>query len=349
LVFVFPTEMSVAHALFWPTLAVAHDGRRTIGGTALLFALLLMLVLTHEGALVLAAAIVATLFPRGKRDLAFLRAMGALLVALSIWTAVKLIFPPGPYFTRVLMRAARHFFDLNIFTGHMALLLLGTIAGYAVVVLIFARVTPARAPIYAALIVAVALAVYWSLSGHALHAADRYYLRTILVIVTPMYGVLAAIHVCRADGRPTLAAPDPARITRQSSREVIARAIGGASLLVMLVHAVETAKFVMAWTKYKAAVAALATGTASDPSLGDPHFVSSRRIAADLNRLSWFSTTPYLSALVADFAPARLVMDPRANNYFWLSCATATANLEAERAVPTEVRRLVRVNACLHR
>ena len=117
----------------------------------------------------------------------------------------------------------------------------------------------------------------------------------------------------------------------------------------MLVHAVETAKFVMAWTNYKAAVAALATGTASDPSLGDPQFVSSDRIGADRNRLSWFSTTPYLSVIVAKFAPTRLVVDPRANNYFWLSCATATANLKADRAVPAESRRLVRINACLHR
>ena len=127
-----------------------------------------------------------------------------------------------------------------------------------------------------------------------------------------------------------------------------ARAIAGAFLLVMLVHAVETAKFVTVWAKYKAAVAALATGAASDPALGDPHFVSSDRIGSDLNRLSWFSTTPFLSVIVAKFAPARLVVDPAAN-YFWLSCETATANLKADRAVPAESRRLVRIHACLHR
>ena len=116
----------------------------------------------------------------------------------------------------------------------------------------------------------------------------------------------------------------------------------------MLVHAVETAKFVSAWTKYKAAVLALATGSASDPALGDPHFVSSKRIGPDLNRLSWSSTTQYLSVILANFAPARLVVDPAAN-YFWLSCETATANLKADRAVPAEGRRLVRMHACLHR
>jgi len=84
---------------------------------------------------------------------------------------------------------------------------------------------------------------------------------------------------------------------------------------------------VTAWTDYKAAVRALARGAASDPKLGDSHFVSSTRISADLNRLSWNSTTPFLSVLLAPgFAPARLVVDPAAN-YFWLSCEAATTNL----------------------
>ena len=349
LVFGFPTEMWMAHALFWPTLAVAHYARRTIGGTTLLFALLLMLILTHEGALVLAAAIVATLLLRGLRDKVFLRGAGALLVAVSIWAAVKLIFPPSDYFAAVIVRAALDFFDLSIFTSYLVLLLFGTIASYGVVFLVLARLAPAKAHIYAASIVAVALAAYWIWADHGLHAADRYYLRTILVIVAPLLGVLAAAHALRASDRRVLPILDPARVMTVPSSRTIARAIVGAFLLVMLVHAVEIAKFVMAWTKYKAAVAALATGAASDPSLGDPHFVSSDRIGADRNRLSWFSTTPYLSVVVAKFAPTRLVVDPRANNYFWLSCKTATANLKADRAVPTEGRRLVRVNACLHR
>ena len=93
---------------------------------------------------------------------------------------------------------------------------------------------------------------------------------------------------------------------------------------------------------------ALAPARASDPALGDPRFVSSDRIGADLNRLSWFSTTQYLSVIVANFAPTRLVVDP-ASNYFWLSCETATKNYNAERAVPRETRGLVRTYACLHR
>jgi len=133
-------------------------------------------------------------------------------------------------------------------------------------------------------------------------------------------------------------------LTSKTSKQVIV----GAFLLITLVHVVETVKFVSAWTNYKTAVRELAGGTASDPSLGDPRFVSSGRIDADLNRLSWFSTTQYLSLIVANFAPSRLVVDPM-NNYFWLSCDTATANYHAERIIPSASRDLVRVYSCLHR
>ena len=349
LVFAFPTEMWIAHALFWPTLAVAHGARRGIGGTALLFALLLMLIFAHEGALVLAVAILATLALRGLRDPLLLRGAGALTVALAIWAALKLTLPPDAYFADVIARAARDFFDREVFTSPLVLLLAATLAGYAAVVLVLTRLAPEKAPIYAAAIVAAALVAYWLAADHALHAADRYYLRTILVVVTPVLGLLASVQALSADSRPMLPIPGLARIVTLLSCRAVARAVIGAFVLVMLVHAVETGKFVTAWTKYKAAVAALATGTASDPALGDPHFVSSERIGAELNRLAWYSTTPYLSVVLAKFAPTRLVVDPRPYNYFWLSCAMATANLKAERAIPTETRNLVRVYACLHR
>jgi hypothetical protein len=119
-------------------------------------------------------------------------------------------------------------------------------------------------------------------------------------------------------------------------------------VLLTLVHVIETEKFVAAWRQYRAAVAALAVSDQSDPALGDPRFVSSERMASGLNRLSWFSTTPYLSVIVADFRPNRLVIDPT-GNYFWLSCATATANQRADRAVPEFARHLVRIYSCLHR
>src|SRR5207342_1124169 len=98
------------------------------------------------------------------------------------------------------------------------------------------------------------------------------------------------------------------------------RAVTGALFLVMLVHAVETAKFVKAWSAYTSAVRTLVMSTASDPALGDSRFVSSGRISPYLNRVAWNSTEPYLSVLVApDFAPRRLMVDPAAD-YFWISC-----------------------------
>ncbi len=79
LVFGFPTEMWVAHALFWPTLAFCHYAPAGPRAIALLFALLLALVLTHAGAVVLALVILATMTLRGTRDTAFLRAAGTLM------------------------------------------------------------------------------------------------------------------------------------------------------------------------------------------------------------------------------------------------------------------------------
>ena len=95
-------------------------------------------------------------------------------------------------------------------------------------------------------------------------------------------------------------------------------------------------------------IAALAMGQEADPSLGNPQFVSSKRTSPGLASLSWFSTIPYLSVVLANFSPSRLVIDP-AGNYFWLSCATATQNRDAQRAVPTQARELIRVYSCLHR
>lgn len=125
-------------------------------------------------------------------------------------------------------------------------------------------------------------------------------------------------------------------------------ALAAAFLVVTSIHAVETSKFVAAWTNYRTAIAALATGREADPSLGDPRFVSSARAPAALAPLGWFSTIPYLSVILANFSPNRLVIDP-AGNYFWLSCATATQNRDADRAVPVESRDLVRIYSCLHR
>jgi hypothetical protein len=85
------------------------------------------------------------------------------------------------------------------------------------------------------------------------------------------------VQALRANGRLNRALPFVPRQMAALTGGVMAHASAGAILLVMLVHAVETAKFITAWTDYKAAVRALAMGAASDPALGDPHFVSSDR------------------------------------------------------------------------
>jgi len=120
-------------------------------------------------------------------------------------------------------------------------------------------------------------------------------------------------------------------------------------LVVALVHAVETAKFTATWTDYKGAVRTLAASNASDPSLGNARFVSSDRLVAEETRLSWPSTSPFLSVLVTpNFAPARLVVAPDVN-FFWISSETATASLEAAGALPVATRDLLRIYSCLHR
>lgn len=349
MVFGFPTEVWMAHALFWPSLAVCHYARAGVGGTVLVFTMLLALVFTHEGALIFAVAILMTLLLRGVRDAAFLRAACALLAVATVWAVVKVIFPPDDYIAPVLHNAALHVFDVSILTDDLVLLLAGTLTSYVIVFLILRRLTLTKAHLYAASIIAVALAVYWRWFDHALHASSRYHLRSVLLIATPLLGGLAAVGAACADGRLKLAPASLPSLVQIVSKSVTARVTAGAILLVMLVHAVETAKFVTAWSSYLAAVRALAVGTASDPAIGDPHFVSSHRIDAGLNRLSWSSTTHFLSVLLAPrLVPARLVVDPEAG-YFWLSCATATANEKANRVFPIESRRLVRTYSCLHR
>lgn len=348
LVFGFPTETWIAHALFWPTLALCYYARPGLRGDLAVFVALLALVFAYRGTLIFIMAILALLRLRGPMDYIFLRAARAFLAITLIWVAVKIALPPDPYIAGVLTNAALHVFDVRLLAGNLFYLLIATLAGFGAAYVVFYRIRPDAAHLYAAASVFVGLAAYWLRFDHALHAECRYYLRTIILVATPAFGGFALLHLLRADGR-LAAAPMVARLLAAISTPAAARAASAAAVLVMIVHAVETAKFIAAWADYRTAVRGLAMGEAADPSLGDARFVSSQRIDAALNRLAWSSTTPYLSVLVApDFAPNRLVVDPAAG-YFWLSCATAKASEAADRAIPHASRHLLRVYACLHR
>jgi len=353
-VFGFPTEVWISHALFWPTLTVCHYARANLRGGVLVFVMLLALSLTHAGTVLFVIGILMTLALRGMRDPAFLRSVGVVFLVLAVWSGVIETFPPDAYLATVLKNAALHVFDISILDGGLMLLLGGALASYAAAFVVFQRLGGDTIPaekvhVYAASIVVAGLAVYWLGFDHALHADNRYYLRTVLLLATPAFGLPAAIMMLAAENRLELLRPLWQRLLPVMRHEVTIRLAAGALSVVTLIHVVETGKFVTGWTEYTAAVQRLVMSTASDPALGDRSLISSHRIGDRLNRLAWSSTTPYLSVLLAqNLRPRRLLVDPD-SAFFWLSCPTATANLQAERAVPVESRRLVRMEACLHR
>ncbi|HEX5210710.1 MAG TPA: hypothetical protein VFW22_03120 [Pseudolabrys sp.] len=344
-----PTEMWVAHALFWPALALCWSAPTTWPGTAAVFVALLALAFTHEGAIVLATTIMFALFLRGGSDARFLRALGAFSAVLLIWGLVKLTIRPDDYIASVLAAAAFKFIDIRNLAQPASMLLLAGLCAYAFFFAMFRRVSAPKPHVCAAALSAALLAACWIWFDRSLLTEARYDLRTLLLIMIPVFGVMASLHAMSDAERRNSPFPFLGRWASALEATVDPAVVAGALLLVMLVHVVETTRFILGWVDYKAAVRALATGSASDPELGSPDFVSSRRIGADLNRLDWNSTTPYLSVLVTPgLQPTRLVVDPDAN-YFWLSCKTATDSEQISTAIPAAARHLVRLHACLHR
>ena len=96
----------------------------------LVFVAQLLLAFTHEGALVLLLAIVATLAPRGLRSTPFVRAATCLIIILIMATISKIALPPDDYYASAFWRAALHFFDLEIFKVRAVLLLLAALIAY---------------------------------------------------------------------------------------------------------------------------------------------------------------------------------------------------------------------------
>ncbi len=320
-VFGFPTELWFAHAAAWPALALLWRpvGWRWPAGMAALG----VVVLSHEAGVIWAGVLVAALrFSPGWR-VALPRAAGGLVALLLAWAACRWAFRPDPYVAEVLGRNAWNLFAPASLSAPLVLTLAGGLALYA------AALPVGAGP--AAAVAACGLAVWWLGFDAGLHAWDRYYLRTLLLGAVP--ALLAGAAWQAGGGR----------------LRVGLRAGLGALAVVTLVHVVETAKFVVAWRGYVAAVRVLADGEARDPALGDADFVSAARVPARFAALSWHSTTPFLSVLASDgYAPGRLVVDPRAG-YFWFGCAAATANAAAARGLPPATRAMVRRYACLHR
>lgn len=341
IVFGFPTETLMAHALFWPTLALAHRARDDAASLTLLAVLLFALMFTHAGAIILLFVIVASLVLRGLRRAAY-RTGALFLVALFAWLMVKTAYKPDAYIAGILYRAMMHVFDPTYVMNRLLGLIGAALALYGAVYAVSFRVTT-RAHLVAAGAAAAALAVYWLVFDVWMHAENRYYMRTVVLTATPAFGLAA----CLVGFETPFAFVGRIRLAL-ANRRAIDAAIG-ALLVVTLIHAVETVKFVSAWDRYKSAASALGESGASDPSLGDPRFVSAKRIDPALDPLSWWSTTHFLSVMVApQMSPAHLVVDPRPN-WFWISCKTATRNADASKAVPAESRHLIALHACLHR
>jgi hypothetical protein len=245
--------------------------------------------------------------------------------------------------------AAFKFIDIDNLTEPAFVLLAVAIAVDDQLTIVLHRIAPQKAHVLSLVVCVVLLATYWFWFDWSLLAEDRYNLRTALLILTPAFGLMAAVQTMDENTRAQSPLSFLSTLTTTIERACNPRVILSALVLTLLVHTVETTKFIWGWTQYKAAIAALATGSASDPALGDPRFVSSKRVDPALNRLSWHSTTPYLSALVAPgMKPERLVIDP-GTGYFWLSCDTAKQSERDGAALPAESRQLIRVYSCLHR
>lgn len=348
LVFGFPTEMWIAHALFWPTLTFAHQARAGRANFVVLLLAMLALIFTHEGAVVLASAIAATTLSHGAASTAFRRSCAALAITLALWILAHLAVPPDRYFAPVLARASRNFFDPQVFMSGAFARLATVVFGFAVLVLLLRRLGARWAIAIAAAIVIAATTIDWLAFSPPLHTDNRYLLRTGLVIATPLVALVPVL--LTADNDAAWLARLTARLRRRFDTPFARRAALAAVMLVTLVHAVEAERFVSAWDRYTDEIRALASGPASDASLGDARFVSSQRVDRGLQALAWSSTTPYLSVLLApSFNPARLVIDP-AGGYFWQSCSLSRSNEAASGIpIPAPGRRLLRIYSCLHR
>jgi len=338
-VFGCPTEMWIAHAFFWPALAVAltRDAPLTF------FGLVLGLVLSHEGGVPLAAGILMLAGARGLRARPFRHVAAAFVLAMLVWAAVKIALPPDEYIAGVLHDAAFRFIDpRNLMEPAIALT-----ASAVIAFLVLWSIT--RSVKISFVSVAAGIIAYWLWFDESLLAESRYRLRTLMLIALPLFAVAAAVCSLSEEAIEGSALGFVLRPLRGLIERVDAPVACAIALLVAGVAVGEAAKFAAGFARYKSELRALASGTQSNPELGNPDFVSSQRITDASNRLAWNSTTPYLSVLVApEMRPNRLVVDP-STGYFWISCARASRDADADLAIPAAGRRMIRDYACLHR
>lgn len=348
LVFGFPTEMWIAHAAMWPTLAASHHARNGAAGWLAVLAAFLVLVLSHEGGLILALAIVATTAMHGWTSRVAARAAAAFAVAVIVWLAAQAALPPDAYFAPVFARARQHFFDPQVFTTGIFARVALAIAGLGLSMILLRRLSAVAAAMLSVLVVAGALSVCWLVDPPPLHAENRYYLRTALVLLTPAFAIAAVLLAIPTTNAPPLLARLANVLQRVADSPRLIAFAGAALILTTVIHAVETARFVTAWSAYTAEIRHLVSDPPDAARDAGP-FVSSARISPALQPLAWSSTTPFLSVLVApDLSPSRLVVDPAAG-YFWLTCSQSRQNEAVGQTVPKHALALIRDYSCRYR
>ncbi len=339
-----PTEMWLAHALFWPVLASAHftEPRWIMPASFVAF---LALAFSHEGALLLIAAILVTVLARKHESRRFGLCLLAALCVLAVWFYVRANLPPDDYTGKVMASAAKSVFSVERLFDRMLLLPIFSLLGFFLLTLLLRAFNFSHAVVAALVTIVLALIAYWMFLNPDLHADDRYYLRTAVIVLTPAIGLLA---ICTAFSR---------QLTAPLSRIYAlfcavfgflgARAVAAALLVLLFIHAVETARFAVAWNDHLV----LFTQMVTRPDAGNSKFVEIDPARLEYRGLPWFSTLPYLSVLVApDFKPARLAIDPK-SDYFWISCTTATESLRTAgpRGIPAQSREMIRAYTCANR
>ncbi len=348
LVFGAPSEVWVSNAFFWPTLAYGSFKATTKNSMIVMTLLMSALVLSHETALPFAVMIATSVLIFCIHPLQKRAALVALAIAILAWSVIKVQIPPDAYYADVLKRAALNFFNPSLLLCALVLILTSSLVFYLSVLAILHRCHRQNPTALAVALTLGALAVYWLWYDHTIHAESRYYMRTFLAGGILVLGTLAVLVNAHVEHGASSSSRWIARGFAFFQQPTSTRGLCGALCIVTGIYIVETAKFVSVWDMYQRDLRSLVLSEQADPSLGNPAFVSSKRLGTQVSQLAWYSTTPYLGLIVSNFQARRLPIDA-IGRYFWLACSTATQNMKATRVVPESARDMIRVYSCLHR